>query len=397
MRALTWTLVVLGVAACGPQQTDSLRIGGIFSTTGANAEAGFAQLSGARLAVEEINAHGGVNGVPLQLVVRDDGTDLNKTIRVAQALAGEQLPAFVGTSTSRLTRVALDSLGADTLLVSPAATAPELTADDPGNRIFRTCGTADFEGRLFAQRMMDRGIFRAAVLTSKRTLEQGLADAFAVYLAAGGGTVVARDALQPGEAAYLEQVNAAVAAGAEAIVLDVDTVTAAQVINSYATLSGARVRWYLSHNTFGQGLIEAVGARTFQGLEHEGLTLATPQGRRYQAFATAWRTRFQSEPPVGNFAPQAWDAVQLIALGLAGTDDTLAGRIIALSSGGAEVGLENWAEALRLIGEAHDVNFEGASSSVDLDVNGDTRAPYDVWSVVDGQISFTQRAVPAPL
>lgn len=391
-RPLLLTLLTLA-AGCAPPAKDTLRLGALFSMTGSSAESGFAQLSGARLAVDTINAAGGLDGKHFQLVVRDDGTDKNLAVRAAQALQAEQLDVVVGTSTSDLTREAAAVLGASALLISPAATAPELSADD---RLLRTCGTVDGEGRLFAERAWNAGFRRAAVISPLRDIDQGLAAAFVEYFGRRGGAVTLRQQVGPNEESLTTVVAQTLASGADMVVLDLDTVTASRVLSAYAALKTTNVRWYLSNAAYSEGLVDAVGARSLAAIDHEGLVFATPQGGRYQYFARAWQNAFGTAPPIGTFAPQSFDAVYLVALARAMGGD-LRQDVLEVSRAGLVIDAEGWTGAVERIRAGEDVNYEGASGSLDLDANGDPLAPFDVWVVVDGQIRFTERGVPAPL
>jgi neutral amino acid transport system substrate-binding protein len=381
------------LVGCGPQSKDTIRLGALFSMTGSAAESGFAQLSGARLAVDNINAAGGIDGVHLQLVVRDDGTDKNLAVRAAQALADQGLAAVVGTSTNQLTSETLGVLSDDTLLITPAATAPELSADDG---FLRTCGTASAEGRLFAERAFRAGFRRAALISSLREIDQGLVTAFVAAFEQRGGAITIRQQMGPDESSMGAVISQTLASGADMVVLDVDTVTASRVLSAYAALKTSNVRWYLSHATYSEGLVDAVGSRTLASIDHEGLVFATPQGARYRSFENNWRNAFGEAPPIGTFAPQAYDAVYLLALARA-KGGALEQNVVDVSRGGMVIDADRWTEALERQHAGEDLNFEGASGSLDLDANGDPQAPFDVWLVVDGQIRFTERGVSAPL
>lgn len=393
MRCPLLLSFLLLAAGCAPPAKNTLRVGALFSMTGSSAESGFAQLSGARLAVDTLNAAGGLDGKHFQLVVRDDGTDKNLAVRAAQALQAEQLDVVVGTSTSALTREAAAVLGTSALLVSPAATAPALRADDA---LLRTCGTVDGEGRLFAERAWNAGFRRAAVISPLRDIDQGLAEAFGEYFERRGGAVTLHQQVGPAEESLTTVVAQTLASGADMVVLDLDTVTASRVLSAYAALKTTNVRWYLSHAAYSEGLVDAVGARSLAAIDHEGLVFATPQGSRYQYFARAWQDAFGAAPPIGTFAPQAFDAVYLVALARAKGGE-LRQDLLDVSRGGAVIDAAGWTGAVERIRAGEDLNYEGASGSLDLDANGDPLAPFDAWVVVDGQIRFTERGVPAPL
>jgi len=78
MKSRLLIILCLFVLACAPQQ-ESIKIGGVFHLTGPGAFWGEGEKNGALLAIEEINAQGGINGVPLELIIEDANTDFKGT------------------------------------------------------------------------------------------------------------------------------------------------------------------------------------------------------------------------------------------------------------------------------------------------------------------------------
>ena len=400
-RALSKNLVA--AAACGaltlgcaPAEEERLQLGFLTSMTGPLAEAGVAQLEAARLAAEQINAAGGVLGKQLVLVVRDDGSDVRKAERAIDALLEVDLPVILGTVSSSLTLLAAERALGDRVMISASASAPALTQFADGGRLFRTCSSAEREGALLAQRARARSLGRAAILHRDGASEAGIAVGFSGEFTRAGGTVVFQRPYPAGQPDYRELLRDVLAKEPDTVVLDADPVDGAQLVrDALAHFPGTGVTWVFSHAQQNPAFVEGVGAHNFT-FPHFGAGPGTPTGRRYVAFVDAYARRYGEPPALGAHAANMYDAVFLTALALesrGGTSDGLSEAILQVSLGGLAFGADEYADAVSAQAAGTDINYEGASGSVDLDRNGDTSAPYDVWEVRDARIELTERAV----
>lgn len=405
-RALAFAASLALLGACGKgRDEDTLRIGGLFSTTGALAQTGFSQLQAARLAVSQINERGGVNGKRLVLVYRDDGTDQNKVHRAAQALASEGVPVVIGTVSSSLSVPAGAELLPAAVMISGSATSPALTGFFESGQFFRTCATDEGEGRLLAQRALAQDAGTAAIIRRAGETEGGIAAGFTAYFQRSGGQIVATREYTAGQENYTALLAEALASSPQVVVLDADPVDGAQIVRDYTSdFPGSQTFWLFSHAVEDEAFITAVGPRLFT-FGHEGTGPGTPVGRRYTLFADAYRERFGSAPTMGAFAANVYDAVYLAALAIeqAGTEEapvpdaaSIKAALRQVSLGGRSFAAEDFPELVQAIAAGADVNYEGASGSVDFTASGDTAAPFDVWRVEDGTFTLVERAISAP-
>lgn len=389
-----------GAFACSQEQGEALRIGGLFSTTGPDAAKGFAQLAAARVAVQQINDNGGVLGKRLVLVYRDDGADENKTKRAVQALLEEEVPVIIGAVSSASTEVAAEAIGTAAVLVSPSATASSLENMDLTKTTFRLCASAGAEGRLLAARALRAGK-RAAVL---RTAAKGLDDVaseFETRYKRDGGEVVASLPLDAGAESYRTVLGAALASDPDVVLLDVDPLDGAQVVRDYSMSIGNRhARWFFTHRLSDDAFVIAAGAHAFV-FPHEGSAPSVPTGANFRYFADAYQARFGDAPPPGSYAANAYDAVYLAAATIEAAKDPTPGpvraQLRATSLGGEAFGPGDWGDLVEAIEAGQDVNYEGASGSVDVNVTGSVDAPFDIWQVENGSITVVERAVRPPL
>jgi len=153
---------------------------------------GVAMERAARLAVDEINARGGVRGRSLALVALDDSADPGRAIQVAQEMyADPAVVAVVGhlTSGTTLAAAAVYNGGARPLVaVSPSASAPEIGSAGPYT--FRICPSDEVHGAQLALWARQRlGAGRAAIFYENEDYGRGVRSTFSAQFEGAGGTV----------------------------------------------------------------------------------------------------------------------------------------------------------------------------------------------------------------
>lgn len=177
-----------------------ITIGLVAPVTGPVAAYGDQVRNGAQAAVDTINEAGGILGEKVVLQVADDAGDPKQGVSSANLLVGEGVKFVVGPVTSGVAIPASDVFAENgILMVTPTATAPDLTARGLTN-VLRTCGRDDQQAEVAAayvlKNMKDK---RIAVIHDKGTYGQGLADAFKAAINAGGIKEVEYNSLNPGE------------------------------------------------------------------------------------------------------------------------------------------------------------------------------------------------------
>lgn len=152
---------------------------------------GFGQenLRGIRLAVEEINARGGIRGRELVVLERDDGGDGARAATIAgEFLARRELVAVVGHVSSGAMVAAAKVYDAGLPAVATTATAPALSGISPW--VFRVISSDSTNGVDLARFAAERGFRRAAILYENDSYGRGLMDTFRSHFR---GEIVALD------------------------------------------------------------------------------------------------------------------------------------------------------------------------------------------------------------
>src|SRR5215211_4849694 len=161
------TLAVAAIALMATPALAQIKIGSAGPMTGSNAAFGEQLRRGAQMAVEDINAAGGVNGKKLELIIGDDACDPKQATAVANKMVSDKVAFVAGHFCSGSSIPASDIYKeAKILQITPASTNIKLTDDafTKGNKtVFRTCGRDDVQGATVG----------AYILKTKKALNKG--------------------------------------------------------------------------------------------------------------------------------------------------------------------------------------------------------------------------------
>lgn len=198
---------------------NEILLGAYGSSTGATASFGVNQLRGTEMAVDEINASGGIDGKKIKLINYDNKSDNDETLAVVNRLiTQDKVVAIVGEFTSGRSKIGGQIAQEHKIpMLSPGATNPDVTKI--GNYIFRSCFIDPFQGYAMAKFMTENlKLKKAAVLRDiKNDYSVGLANSFTENLKKFGGQVVADISYQEGDVDFKSQLTSLKSKNAETI------------------------------------------------------------------------------------------------------------------------------------------------------------------------------------
>ncbi|MDR0315840.1 MAG: ABC transporter substrate-binding protein [Treponema sp.] len=325
MKKITMALLIAlcGVSmafAGGAKATDTVTIGAVFPLSGSVAFYGNESRDGALLAIEEINAAGGLLGKRLVLLSEDDEGNAEKTVNAFTKLTTRDKVTFIlGSSTSGTTQAMAPLAQRNrVILISPSATNEAVTK--AGDYVFRACFIDPFQGVVGADFAYGTlGSRRAAILyDAGADYNTGLAESFRNQFKAIGGQVVADEAYQSGDVDFNAQVTRIRANNPDVVYLpnhynDV-TVQAKQLRDQGVTCA-------LIGGDGWDSLIDNAGDEVLGCYWSSGFASDTtdPKG---VAFVTAFRAKYNRT--ASQFAALGYDAMMLVIDGIkaAGTFDT---------------------------------------------------------------------------
>ena len=201
--------VVTGHPAAHPPP---LKFGGLLPHTGSLAFDGPPLFDGARLAVQEVNGNGGVLGQAVEWVDGDDGTSPAVASATVDRFVGGGVQIIIGAGASGISRAVLPKVvAAGRIMISPSATADNLTGLDDKGLFFRTAPPDRLQAKALADILMRDGVGRVAIVARGDDyglgLEKGVqGDLVAAGLKAGDIHALsyeAKDAYAPGDQAKL--------------------------------------------------------------------------------------------------------------------------------------------------------------------------------------------------
>ena len=219
-RSLAGFLLLAALACSGGQKADdSLVVGHVASMTGDTATFGRSADQGMRMAIEELNAKGGVLGKKLMLVTEDDRSVTEEARTAAQKLLQrDKVIALLGeVASSRSLAAAPEAERAKVPMISPGSTNPKVT--EGKEYVFRACFIDPFQGavmaRFAAQELKAKKL--AILFDFKQDYSVGLADFFRETVKKDGGEIVADERYTSGDIEFRAQLTTIRAANPDAI------------------------------------------------------------------------------------------------------------------------------------------------------------------------------------
>ena len=361
--------------------SDPLILASLMPLSGDLASLGPGIALGAALAVEQINAAGGINGQPVQLIEGDSGCDGAVALTSLNDVIAQGAQGVMGAACSGTSLAILDTaIAAEVVMVSPSNTSPQFTKIDKKGFYARTAPSDLLQGDVLASLLVEDGVKTVSIISRADSYGRGLAEATAAAFEAAGGTVKtivyhATDATE-----FTSEVTAVGKGGADAIVGILFPETGCGVLQPAFEQGLLDTPWYMTDGVKDAGLASLCGLGTaLDGFK--GTAPGSAAGEAKDAFEAAYAGVSADGSPTFIFAPQAYDAVMLMAISAAAngvTGPEIASGLVAASSGGEKcIGVA----CIALAADGVDVDYVGASGEIELNAVGDpTAATYDIWT-----------------
>lgn len=190
------------LSGCGAIGSNDIKIGVLNEMTGGNATMGTSAANGAKLAIKEANAKGGVLGKKIEAVYADNKSEPSESANAMTKLASQDRVVAVTGIFSSSNAIASSSVAEATKVpfLAVGATNPKVTVDEKNGKVkdytFRICFIDPFQGTVGANFVLENlKLKKAAILVdSSSDYSKGLATFFRDAFAKGGGAVVAEEA-----------------------------------------------------------------------------------------------------------------------------------------------------------------------------------------------------------
>ncbi len=383
------------VCEAGPGVTgtgDALKIGVLVPFTGALATFGPEYENAARLAAKCINDAGGVNGGTVEIVTGDTGTAAEVGVSEATRLVDiESVVGIVGAASSAVSLAVAESVTGpgQVVQISPASTSPALSAAADDDFLFRTPISDAAQGVLLAQLIADDlGYTSVCAMYVNNAYGEGLLDSFTTAYEDGGGSVTASVAHDDAQAiSYTAQLEQCTSGDPEALVAISYPVGQATVYLREALEGSIIDEFVFVDGTRDDEMFTELGWENFDGMQGTAPgALTTDFGDAFDDLYVAEFGAIYQTP----FVREAYDATVAIVLAAAAAEsntDAVAIRdaLRGVANAPGDVygpGASDLAAAVVAAAAGTDIDYNGASGSVDFDANGDiTFGAIEIWEV----------------
>ncbi|TCL53987.1 ABC transporter substrate-binding protein [Allofournierella massiliensis] len=313
--------MAFGFAACGGASSTSgaastasstasgaaIKIGGIGPLTGGAAIYGNAVKNGAELAVEEINAQGGLQ---FELNFQDDENDPEKSLNAYNNLKDWGMQALLGTVTTQPCLTVAPETAADNMfLLTPSASAVDVIKED---NAFQVCFTDPNQGVASADYIAENGLATkiAIIYDSSDAYSSGIHDKFKEEAATKGLEIVADEAFTAdNKTDFSVQVQKAKSSGAELVFLPI-YYSEANLIIQEMNKQGCTASVFGCDGLDGLLTIEGADTSLFEGVMLLTPFAADAQDEKTQNFVSKYEEKYGETP--NQFAADAYDGVYTI-------------------------------------------------------------------------------------
>jgi branched-chain amino acid transport system substrate-binding protein len=397
-----WMLLAVWMVGCGSgEKGETIKIGMNVSLSGNLAQFGATAEEVVRLAIDDINGQGGVNGRDLELVVLDDGTMPQVSAQNTDALiARGDIVAMIGPVFSQGSAASMPAIKANQLVsVSGSATATSLVMADDGGFYFMNVSDDNFQGIAMAKYLVDVADQQSVVLVYQTDeYGQGLATTFRMEYEGRGGAILAQASFAPGldTQAEVDALYSQIAIGAgfaPMVVLITFATDGIRIIQKWDDSGDLPdLQWFFTDGVRDSSFV------TSRPTALEGMRGTAPTHRNdpvFDAFAADYQARYGRDITQEVFQANYYDATFLIALALVQQEQLHPGEPLGGANLAAALPLvgddmapvasaSGYAAAVATINDGLRVNYEGASGPCNFDGNGQAKGPIEVWRIADG-------------
>ena len=304
-------VAILAAAGCARHQAD-IDVGEVASLTGKEAAFGQSSHKGTLLAVEELDAAGGVLGRKVALHTEDNGSKPGESATIVKKLiARDKVVAVLGeVASSRSLEMAPICQFEHIPMISPSSTNPKVT--QIGSYIFRVCFIDPFQGTAMARFAKDTlNVRRVAVLTSvSSAYSVGLAKYFKQRFSADGGEVVLEQKYSEGDKDFKAQLTAIKAAGVDGVFVP-GYYTEDALICIQARELGIDIPFFGGDGWEADELIQ-IGGKAVEGCYYSTHYSPDNLSPTVQSFVRRFRARFDGETPDA-MAALGYDSAMVLA------------------------------------------------------------------------------------
>ena len=371
---LTLALITAGCSTssstgttASPTSSGTIKIGGLAPLTGNLSIYGISTNNGVKLAIDEINASGGVLGKKLEYIVYDEKGDATEAVNAYNKLVqNDKIVALIGDVTSTPSIAVAQIAAKDGIpMITATGTAADITK--AGKNIFRVCFIDPYQGQVMASYAYKKlNAKKAAILyNTSDDYSIGLTTSFESTAKELGLTIVSKEGYTKGDVDFNSQLTKIASSGADVLFIPVYYEDAALIA---VQAKAAGIKAVMLGADGWDGIVDKISdAKAIEGAYFCCGYSAESTDTALQAFITKYTNTYKEAPK--GFAAQGYDAVYLLAQAIkeAGTTEKTA-VVAALTK----------------------INFKGITGSIVFDAERNPIKGVVINTIKSGKVKFVE-------
>ncbi len=368
-KIIIWLIVAIiviggiwhGVTKKPVEKSAIIKIGFIGPLTGEAAIYGTSPKKGIDLAVEEINAKGGINGEKLELIAEDSKCDPKEAVNAISKLVNVDNIRFIigGMCSSETLAAAPIAESNKVIMISPVSTNYKVS--QAGDYIFRTVTSDALQGKKAAELAYQKGFRKAAILyVTTNDYGPGLEKVFREEFSKLGGTVVISEGYAAGDTDFRTQLTKIKFANPDVLFTPSQMPGNALIVKQAKEL-GINCQIIGTETMQDADFVETAGNAADDVIF---TSFAEYKGAQADAFSAIFKAKFNEEKTI--YSDYAYDAVYALEKAMVSCKDAQ--------------------DSVCVKTELYKTDFVGASGQVSFDENGDVKGKdFAVFKIENGQ------------
>jgi branched-chain amino acid transport system substrate-binding protein len=315
LRFLAAATLLAAASLAGAKEP--LKVGALLSVTGPASFLGAPEARTLQMLVEELNAKGGVDGHPIQLVVKDTAGDPAKAVSFAKQLMEEdKVFAIIGPATSGET-LAVKPIVEEGKTILLSCAAAEVIVNPVLPHVFKVAPKDGFAAEMIFRQMKKMGVKRVGLLSSNTGFGKAGKDQVEKLAPAHGIEIVVSDVYDKAATDLTAEVTKLKGANVQAI-LNWSIEPAQAIVIKNARQIGFNVPIFQSHGFANIQYAKAAGAAA-EGVMFPASRIVVadtlPEKHPQKAVVTGYKKAYESryKEDVSTFGGHAWDALMILA------------------------------------------------------------------------------------
>ena len=336
-KALALLTVCLAIGGVWPTeaQQEPLRVGMIEPLSGPIAAAGSYIVNGAKIALDRVNAKGGVKGRKLELIIEDNKSDPAETRNAAEKLiVRDKVPVIIGAWGSSMT-LAMMPLAAQHnvgLVVETSSSVKITDPKTPGSKVVsRISPTSELEALGVEPLLPQLGMKKVGYLAVNTDWGRGAVTAFGETLKKQGAKVELAEYVGQADTDFYSQLTKFKAAGVDGVIITDDAPKTAKMLQQMKELGLKAKVLVTGGSAWPDSIVQLAGAPAAEGVmfisfynPYDHALAGDPEGSR--AYVDEWKKR--GLPWIGVVeGMRGFDAVNLVAQALGSAGDATPAKV----------------------------------------------------------------------